>query len=68
LAFNYRKPIVSTSANISGTSTPVSFDEITDVLKKGVDFVVAKSFDSGTKKPSALISLGINGAVKILRK
>ncbi len=68
LAFNYRKPIVSTSANISGTSTPVSFHEVSDALKKGVDFIVHQSFDSGNKKPSALMHLGINGDIKILRK
>ena len=68
MAFNYRKPIVSTSANISGSSTPMSFDEISDEIKNNVDFVVDAKFDTGNKKPSALIKLGLNGEIEILRK
>jgi L-threonylcarbamoyladenylate synthase len=68
MAFNYRKPIVSTSANISGAPTPMSFDEISDEIKNNVDFIVNKQFDSGNKKPSALIKLGLNGEIEILRK
>ena len=68
LAFNFRKPIVSTSANVSGSSTPFSFDEISNEIKNGVDLIVEKSFDTGTKKPSSLMKLGINGDIKILRK
>ena len=68
LAFNYRKPIVSTSANISGASTPFSFDEISSDIKNNVDFIVDSKFDTGNKKPSALIKLGLNGEIEILRK
>ena len=50
LAFNYRKPIVSTSANLSGAATPLSFDEISDKIKNNVDFITSKQFDSGNKK------------------
>ncbi|MEJ6736003.1 MAG: L-threonylcarbamoyladenylate synthase [Flavobacteriales bacterium] len=68
LAFNYRKPIVSTSANISGASTPLSFDEISNEIKNNVDFITNKQFDKGNKKPSALIKLGLHGEIEILRK
>ncbi len=68
LAFNFRKPIVSTSANISGAPTPISFDEIDDEIKNNVDFVVNAKFDNGDKKPSSLIKLGLNGEIKVLRK
>lgn len=68
LAFNYRKPIVSTSANISGASTPFSFNEIVNDIKNNVDFIVDSKFDTGNKKPSALIKLGLNGEIEILRK
>ena len=68
LIYNYRKPIVSTSANISGSSTSVSFDEIPNQIKDNVDFVVNPEFDTGNKKPSSLIKLGLNGAIEILRK
>ena len=68
MTFNYRKPIVSTSANISGSPTPISFDEISDEIKNGVDFIVNESFDTGNKKPSSLMKLGLNGAIEIIRK
>lgn len=68
MAFNYRKPIVSTSANISSAPTPMSFNEISDEIKNGVDFIVNSKFDTGNKKPSALIKLGLHGEIEILRK
>lgn len=68
LAFNYRKPIVSTSANISKSSTSTSFDEISTDIKDNVDFIVNSQFDTGNKKPSALIKLGLHGDIEILRK
>ena len=68
LAFNYRKPIVSTSANISTSPTPNSFNEISDEIKNGVDLIVNHSFDSGNKKPSSLIKLDLNGEIQIIRK
>jgi L-threonylcarbamoyladenylate synthase len=68
LAFNYRKPIVSTSANISGSSTPISFSEISNEIKKNVDFIVNTEFDTGNRKPSSLLKLGLNGDIEIIRK
>lgn len=67
LAFNFRKPIVSTSANISGASTPLSFNEISNEIKNNVDFIVDGKFNTGNKKPSSLIKLGLHGEIKILR-
>ena len=37
------------------------------IIKNGVDFIVDSKFDSGNKKPSALLKLGLHGEVKILR-
>lgn len=68
LAFNFRKPIVSTSANISGDSTPFSFSEISNHIKENVDFIVNSKFDTGNKKPSALIRLELDGNIEVLRK
>jgi L-threonylcarbamoyladenylate synthase len=67
LAFNYRKPIVSTSANISGSPTPTTFKEISTAIKNGVNHIVNQSFDTGNKKPSSLIKLGLNGDINIIR-
>lgn len=68
LIFNFNKPIVSTSANISESPTPLSFEEISNKIKDKVDFIVDSKYDKGNKKPSSLIKLGLNGAIEILRK
>ena len=68
LTFNFRKPIVSTSANISESPTPTLFKDISEEIKNGVDFIVNPSFDTGNKKPSSLIKLGLNGDIEIIRK
>lgn len=68
LAFNYKKPIISTSANISESPTPLSFSEISATIKNGVDFIVNQQFDKGNKRASALIQLGLHGEIKIIRK
>jgi L-threonylcarbamoyladenylate synthase len=68
LAFNYRKPIVSTSANISNAPTPLNFNEISDQIKKAVNFTVDSKFDEGNKKPSSLIKLGLSGEIEVIRK
>ena len=67
LAFNFRKPIVSTSANISKAPTPFAFNTISEEIKNGVDLIVNPSFDTGNKKPSALMKLALNGDVSIIR-
>ena len=68
LIYNFRKPIISTSANISNKPTPLSFSEISSEIKNAVDYIVDEKFDTGNKRPSSLIKLGINGAIEILRK
>ena len=42
LCFRFQKPIVSTSANISGEPTAMTFDEIDDEIKNSVDYVVTE--------------------------
>ncbi len=65
----FRKPIVSTSANISGKPAPVFFDEISDEIKSAVDYVVNYRQDDFTKaSPSGIIKLGVNGEVKVIRE
>ncbi|MCO6498773.1 MAG: threonylcarbamoyl-AMP synthase [Vicingus serpentipes] len=68
LVYNYRKPIVSTSANISKFPTPLTFDQIPSSIKDKVDHIVNPNLEYGNQKPSSLIQLGLNGSVKILRK
>ena len=63
-----KKPIVSTSANISGKHTPLSFSEIEEEIKKGVDYIVSyrqKEIDKG--KPSQIIACDEQGRITVIR-
>ena len=62
-----RRPIVSTSANISGDKSPVTFGEISDKIKDSVDYVVGYGRDSINTKPSNIIKLSNDSVVKIIR-
>lgn len=63
-----RKPLVSTSANISGATAPAIFDEISEELKALVDYVCLwKQDDRSRAKASSVIRVSGNGVVKILR-
>ncbi len=63
-----RKPLVSTSANISGATAPALFDEISEELKALVDYVCLwKQDDRSRAKASSVIRVSGNGVVKILR-
>ncbi len=63
-----RRPLVSTSANISGEPTPASFAEISEEIKGAVDYVVPKPFGTGASgRSSQIIKLGLDGEVQILR-
>lgn len=65
----FRKPIVSTSANISGEPSPAFFDEISQEIIDGVDYVVQYRQDDRTPiTPSSVIKLGVGGEIQILRK
>ena len=63
-----KKPLVSTSANISGQPTPKSFKEISPEIIKGVDYVVNLHHDKICKNPSTIIKLSLDNQVKIIRK
>ena len=63
-----KKPLVSTSANISGKPTPLTYKEISSEIIKGVDYVVNLQRESPAGKPSSIIKIGNNLQVKIIRK
>ena len=63
-----KKPLVSTSANISGQPTPKSFKEISPEIIKGVDYVVNLNHEKICDKPSTIIKLSLDNQVKIIRK
>lgn len=69
LCRQFRRPIVSTSANISGEPSPACFDEISEEILNGVDYVVEYRRDDHEKKvPSSIIKFEKNGTFAILRK
>lgn len=68
LISKFRRPIVSTSANISGEASPKFFEEITDEIKNSVDFVVdPECEDTATHEPSQLIKVGLTSEIEIIR-
>ncbi len=65
----FGKPIVSTSANISGELSPVCYEEISKEITEGVDFIVNPRYEGdSTRKPSSIIQIGEGGQVKIIRE
>jgi L-threonylcarbamoyladenylate synthase len=64
-----RKPLISTSANISGQASPASFTEIDPALKSGVDYAVNYRQDEITSsRPSRIIKMGKDGSVQVIRE
>lgn len=69
LCERFRKPIVSTSANISGSPAPGNFSEIADEIKSGVDYIVRyRQEETDKPKPSSIILLGKGNLIKIIRE
>ncbi|UEG52374.1 threonylcarbamoyl-AMP synthase [Mucilaginibacter daejeonensis] len=64
-----RKPLVSTSANISGQPSPQNFGQIAPEIIEGVDLVVdVDQHDTSVKRPSTIMRLSADGAFEFLRK
>ena len=69
LLYRFRKPIVSTSANISGEPSPRCFAEISEVVKAAVDYVVDfRQEETTNPAPSSIIKLDVGGKIQIIRK
>ena len=69
LVSRFGRPIVSTSANISGESTPKKFAEISEQIKSAVDYIVDPSLEKGaTGKSSSIIKVGLDYSIEIIRK
>ena len=64
----FKKPIVSTSANISSKPSPKSFKEISEEILKGVDYVVNLPNSKSSLEPSSIIKLSNDGKVQVIRK
>lgn len=68
LCSRFHKPIVSTSANISGHPSAKTFAAIEEEIKQGVDYVVKyRQDDANPHKSSNILKLGCDGTFKIIR-
>lgn len=62
------KPLVSTSANVSGTPTPVVYREISEIIKEKVDYIVNVDQEKiEPASPSSVIKVDNDGNYEILR-
>lgn len=69
LCEQFRKPIVSTSANVSGAQTPANFKQISDEIKSSVDYVVNfRQEETSEPKPSSIIKLGKGNLFQMIRE
>ena len=69
LVRRFGKPIVSTSANVSGTPAPRRYIDIPDSVKASVNLCIDPSFDQGsTGKASSIIKLGLHNEVQVIRE
>lgn len=68
LCERFRKPLVSTSANVSGDPSPANFSEVSEVIKNGVDYIVSyRQNDMSKAQPSNILKLGAGGLIQVIR-
>lgn len=68
LISRFSKPIVSTSANMSGYPAPANFSDIDVEIKNGVAYIVQHRQDDITEaEPSAIVKWESDGSLTILR-
>ena len=69
LCYRFQKPIVSTSANISGEPPAQNYRDIPEELLGAVDYVCySRRQEKQPHTPSSIIKIGVDGQVKIIRK
>lgn len=62
------RPVISTSANISGEPSPKTFAEIPEEIRAAVDYIVDPALEKGsTGKASQILKVGVDGQIKIIR-
>ncbi|MDR1499484.1 MAG: threonylcarbamoyl-AMP synthase [Tannerellaceae bacterium] len=67
LCERFNKPVVSTSANISGEPSPSCYADISPSIVDGVDYAVNYRRDERSAAPSSIIRLGAGGLFEIIR-
>lgn len=69
LLHRFNRPIVSTSANISGTPAPRFYEEISEDIRQSVDYIVDyRRNEHQIASPSSIIKIGMKGEIEIIRK
>jgi L-threonylcarbamoyladenylate synthase len=69
LLLRFKKPIVSTSANLIGQPSAATFDEIDEEIRAGVDYIVKFGQEIQERsKPSVIMKLDSSGKFEFLRK
>lgn len=69
LCYRFQKPIVSTSANISGEPAAQNYKDITEELLNSVDYVCfSRRQEKKPHTPSSIIRIKVGGEVEIIRK
>jgi len=67
LIMKFGKPVVSTSANISGSPSPQSFKNVSELIKNGVDYTVTyRQEDEEKAQPSSIIKWE-DGKILVIR-
>lgn len=65
----FRKPVVSTSANISGAATPATFHQIDEAIRNGVDYVVQyRQDDEQPSQASSIVQCNRDGSLTYIRQ
>ena len=68
LCYRFQKPLVSTSANISGEPAAQNYCDISEEILNAVDYVcLTRRQEHEPHRPSAIIKIAMNGEVKIIR-
>lgn len=68
LAWKLGRPVVSTSANISGERSPRKYSDIPEEIRNAVDYTVDPRLEQGaTGLASQIIRIGMDGEVEIIR-
>jgi len=68
LCRQFRKAIVSTSANVSGEPSPLCYNDVSEEIRQGVDYILPLRQDEAPgSKPSSIVKLGAGGVVKVIR-
>lgn len=62
-----RKPLVSTSANVSGENLPASYSDLNPLLVNNADGILEVRQTERLLKPSQIIKIGLDGSVKVIR-